>query len=78
MKVHVVYDEQGAIVSAGVPLPVAYDLRTPDFGVATDDGQYAEELEVPAEYHRLGLAALAERLRVRTVEGAARLDAWTG
>jgi hypothetical protein len=75
MKVHVVYDEQGAIVSAGVPLPVAYDLRTPEFGVATGAGQYAEELEVPAEYRRLGLAALAERLRVQTGEGAAGLVA---
>ena len=75
MKVHVVYDEQGAIVSAGVPLPVAYDLRTPDFGAAADDGQYADELEVPAEYHRLGLVALAERLRVQTGEGASRLVA---
>jgi len=75
MKIHVVYDEQGAIVSAGVPLPVAYDLRTPEFGVVTDDGQYAEELEVPAEFHRLGLVVLADRLRVRTGDGASRLVA---
>jgi hypothetical protein len=75
MKIHVLYDTQGEIISASVPLPVAYDMRTPDFGVVVEDGQYADELEVPAEFSRLGLGALAERLRVQTGDGAARLAA---
>jgi len=66
MKVHVVYDGQGNIISVGVPLPPSYDLRGPGFGPEAQQGQHAAELEVPEEHAGLRLIELAERLQVDT------------
>ncbi len=64
MKIHVVYDKEGNIVSAGAPLPLAYDFRGPRFGAIAKEGQHAAELEVPEEHGTLGFVELAQRLRV--------------
>lgn len=64
MKIHVIYDNQGKIVSAGVPLPQTYDFRAPAFGPKGGEGQYAAELDVPEEHIGLGLTDLVQRLRV--------------
>ena len=64
MKMHVVYDKDGNIVSAGIPLPPAYDLRGPRFGSIAREGQHSAELEVPEEHRTMGLVDLAQRLRV--------------
>ena len=64
MKVHVVYDAQGAIISMGVPGPLGPDLRGPVFGVQAMTGQHMAELEVPAEQSHLTLSDLADKLQV--------------
>jgi hypothetical protein len=64
MKMHTVYDGQGKIVSAGVPLPPAYDFRGPRFGPQAGTGQHAAELDVPEEHAHLAFHELAERLHV--------------
>ena len=64
MKVHVLYDKQGNIVSLGAPLPVSYDFRGPAFGPQAGEGQQIGELEVPEEHARLGIIQLAEKLKV--------------
>jgi hypothetical protein len=64
MKVHVVYDNEGNIISASVPLPPAYDFRGPRFGPIARQGNHAAELEVPEEHATLGFVELAQRLRV--------------
>ena len=64
MKVHVVYDAQGAIISMGVPGPLGPDLRGPVFGAQASNGQHVAELEVPAEHSHLTLLELANRLQV--------------
>jgi hypothetical protein len=64
MKLHVVYDKKGNIISGGVPLPPAYDLLGPRSGPIAKEGHHAAELELPEEYATLGLHQLAQRLRV--------------
>jgi hypothetical protein len=64
MKIHVVYDKEGNIISGGVPLPPSYHVLGPRFGPIAKEGQHAAELEVPEEYATLGLHQLAQRLRV--------------
>ena len=64
MKIHVVYDKEGSIVSAGAPLPPAYDFRGPRFGPLPKEGQHAAELEVSEEHATMGFSELAQRLRV--------------
>jgi hypothetical protein len=64
MRIHVIYDREGNIVSAGAPLPPAYDFQGPRFGPKAGEGQQAAELEIPEEHTGLGLAEVSERLRV--------------
>jgi hypothetical protein len=64
MKVHVVYDAQGAIISMGVPGPLGPDLRGPMFGAQAATGQHVAELEVPAEQSHQTLSDLANKLQV--------------
>ncbi|MBI3659338.1 hypothetical protein HY230_02550 [Candidatus Acetothermia bacterium] len=67
MRIHVLYDSHGNIISLGVPLPPAFDFRGPTFGPRAKEGQqYATELEVPEEHVGLGLIHLAEKLQVDT------------
>jgi hypothetical protein len=70
MKVHVLYDKQGKVISAGAPLPPSYDLRGPAFGTQPGDGQYSGEFDVPEEHAQLHLAHFADKLRV-DVQGKA-------
>lgn len=67
MKIHVVFDKQGNIISAGQadrPEPEFYDYLTPRSGPQPDRGQSVAELEVPEEHLRLPLADLVEILQV--------------
>jgi hypothetical protein len=64
MKVHVVYDAQGNVVSMGVPAPLGPDFRGPVFGAQAGSGQHVAELEVPPEQSHLTLVQLAENLQV--------------
>lgn len=61
MRIHVIYDDQGNVVSLGAPLAPG-----PTFGFQTMEGQYGAELDVPAEHAGLGLMELAEKLQVDT------------
>ena len=64
MKIHVLYDKQGNIVSAGTPLPLSYDRRGPEFGPKPGADQHVGEFEVPEEFDRLKLAEFADKLKV--------------
>jgi hypothetical protein len=70
MKVHVIYDSQGNIISLGAQLPPA-----PTFGPQAKEGQHGAELEVPAEHAALGLIELAEKMQVDTKGHQPRLIA---
>lgn len=70
MKVHVLYDKQGNVISVGVPLPVSYDFRGPAFGPKAGEGQHAGEFDVPEEHAQLELSRFAEKLKV-DVQGKA-------
>jgi hypothetical protein len=73
MKVHVVYDKDGQIISLGVPLPQAYDFSGPKSGAHAMPGQQVAELEIPAEASDLGIIELSKRLHVLTKEKPHRL-----
>jgi hypothetical protein len=64
MRIHVLYDQQGNIISAGVPLPVGFDLRGPAFGPQAGDNQSAGEFEVPEDQARQGLVKVIDKLKV--------------
>jgi hypothetical protein len=64
MKINVLYDSQGKILSAGVPSPQSYDFRGPRSGPKASEGQYAAELDVPEEHAQMNFAELGDRLRV--------------
>jgi hypothetical protein len=64
MKVHVVYDAQGSIISMGVPAPLGPDFRGPVFGAQALSGQHVAELEVPGEHSHLTILDLADKLQV--------------
>ncbi|MEB3177864.1 MAG: hypothetical protein VKL59_02315 [Nostocaceae cyanobacterium] len=67
MKYHLVYDEQGNIISAGymdMPMPEALDAMAPKFGPMPMEGQYVAEIEVPEEYAKLDMAEMISLLRV--------------
>lgn len=69
MKVQVVHDAKGAIISIGVPTPVSADFRGPDGGPTAGQGQHVGEYEVPTTHTHLRLHELAEKLQV-DVKGA--------
>jgi hypothetical protein len=64
MKVHVLYDKQGKVVSVGVPLPRTDDFRGPEFGTQPNEGQYAGEFEVPEEHAQTGLVHFADKMKI--------------
>jgi hypothetical protein len=67
MKYHLVYDEQGNIISAGymdMPMPKALDAMAPKFGPMAMAGQYVAEIEVPEEYAKLDMAEMISLLQV--------------
>jgi len=70
MKVHVLYDKQGKIISVGVPLPPSYDFRGPAFGTQAGEGQHSGEFDVPEEHAQSNLAQFADKLKV-DVQGRA-------
>jgi hypothetical protein len=64
MRVHVVYDQGGAIVALGVPLPPNYDRSQPRSGAMALEGQQVATLEVPEEFAEAPVRELASRLKV--------------
>jgi len=64
MKIYVVYDKKGKIISGGAPLPPTYHFPVPKFGPASREDRHIAEFEVPEDLAYLGLAELAERLQV--------------
>jgi hypothetical protein len=66
MKVHVVYDQNGAIVALGVPLPPNYDRSHPRSGAVAGEGQQVATLEVPEELAEAPVSELGRRLVVDT------------
>ncbi len=70
MRVHVLYDKQGNVISVGKPLPLSHDRRGPDSGPKAGPDQHVGEFDVPEEYDRLKLADFADKLRV-DVQGKA-------
>jgi hypothetical protein len=64
MRLHVLYDGQGNIISAGVPRPLDFDSRGPMFGPQAGDGQYASEFEVPDDQAQRGLVNVIDKLKV--------------
>lgn len=66
MKVHVVFDKDGAIVGAA-RLDAAAPVRARPLA-DEQAGQRAAEVYVPAAYQHYDLAAVCQRLRV-TVDG---------
>jgi hypothetical protein len=66
MKVHVLYDKSGNIISAGYldrPTPETYDHMAPRFGPEAREGQQVAELELPDDYIKLGPSDLIQRLQ---------------
>ncbi len=66
-KMHVIFDTQGNIISAGhkestVSMPKG--APAPDFGAVAGPGQTVAELDVPAPYEKLELHELIEKLQV--------------
>lgn len=64
MKIHVLYDKEGNIISAGIPLPPTYDFRGPKFGPMAQEDQYKAEFDVIEEHASLGLVGLAGQLKI--------------
>jgi len=64
MKVHVVYNDRGAIVALGVPLPPNYDRSQPRSGAKALEGQSVATLEVPEEFAEASVRELGSKLRV--------------
>jgi hypothetical protein len=64
MKVHVVYDDDGAIAALGVPLPPNYDRSQPRSGAMALEGQRVATLEVPEELAEASVRELGSMLRV--------------
>ncbi len=75
MKIHVLYDKQGNVVAAGLPMPPSIDIQAPRSGPLPQEGQHAAELEVPEELTGLKAAELGERLHVDTKSKPHRLVA---
>jgi hypothetical protein len=64
MKVQVVYDEGGAIVALGVPLPPNYDRSHPRSGPMALENQQVATLEVPEEFAEAPVSELGSKLTV--------------
>lgn len=64
MKIHVVYDDRGKIISINTLMPASLDPRSPQFGVDLKKGQHSADLEVPEKYSGWGLVDIGERLQV--------------
>lgn len=64
MQVHVVYNDDGAIVALGVPLPPNYDRSQPRSGAMALEGQQVATLEVPEEFTEASVRELGSKLRV--------------
>ncbi len=67
MKIRVVYDQQGNVITAGYiddSTPQAYDALAQRFGPEPGQGQSAAELEVPAEYAQRDFVSMMQGLQV--------------
>jgi len=63
MKYHVIYDQNGKIVSVAQSNPADSKVST-QFGPGTGPGQQVGQVEVTAEHSKLELTVLAEQLHV--------------
>lgn len=63
MRIHVAYDKNGEIIGGGTAMPETSG-RGPRSGTEAREGQKTAEFDVPAEYARLPLHDLIQRLRV--------------
>jgi hypothetical protein len=75
MRIHVVYDADGQVIGAGVPLPPAYDSSQPRSGPTALEGQHVALMELPDELADVSLHEAAGRLKVDTSKKAHRLVA---
>jgi hypothetical protein len=73
MKVNVVYDNEGNIISVNTLMPASTDPNAPRYGVVLGKGQLAAEVDVPAAYAQWGLAEIGGRLRVNATGGTPTL-----
>ena len=73
MKVHVVSDDQGRIISLGIPGDVRGVSGIGKAGVMPKAGQKSHTLEVPPEYRSHALLDLHRALRVEVAGSNARL-----
>lgn len=62
MKIQVLYDKQGKLISAAFPMPPRVDLQAPRSGVEPKDDQHVAEFDVPEELTKIKPAELASRL----------------
>jgi len=68
MKYHVIYDQNGKIVSVAQAHPSDSKVAT-GLGPGTGPGQLVGEVEVAAEHTKLDLTSLAEQLHVDVKAG---------
>lgn len=64
MRIHVIYDKNGAIVGGGASVSLPRNLRGPRSAPEDGGGHSIGEFEVPAEHSDLSLHDLVERIRV--------------
>lgn len=69
MKVHVVYDTRGNIISIHDLRPETTEAGAPQYGVVLEGNRQSADVDIPAKYGELGLIQVAERLRVSTTRG---------
>jgi hypothetical protein len=64
MRIQVLYDKNGNVISAAIPMPQTYDGLGPVFGPKAEKDQHVSEFEVPDEHAGLGLASMFELMKV--------------
>jgi hypothetical protein len=64
MKIRVLYDKNGNVISATIPMPQSYDGLGPQSGPKAENDQHISEFEVPDENAGLGLASMFAQMKV--------------
>jgi len=62
MKIHVLYDKSGSIISAGPPMPSTAGAKGPQCGPIPKGHQLAAEFEVPEEFANVAPQDLGPKL----------------
>lgn len=73
MKVHVLYDREGAIISMSRSVPVDPEAEQLKGRPVPGPGQSAAELDLPGDMDGERLSVLHGRLRVENRDGSPRL-----